>query len=200
MCTAEKGRNPELYEGVEVLAFWSYDPHDKNGAGLRLTIYPHQNSTEGVPSLSITVYTDRQLTSALGTQGRIKCVYVDAIALRADDILDVPSSRAEQGWSGSEISNARCWTTNNTIRNQLRLSHWVAIRRRRPGSMDRSGEDEVELEVAVRQPLRLNPWELDMQAIPIIIRSTPKILIVTRIISHVLGFSTCQSSAGLSHP
>jgi hypothetical protein len=81
----------------------SYDSNDKDDATLLLTIYPHQNNAEDVSSLSITVYTDRQLTRALGMRSEVCSVYVDAIASLADETLDVPLSRAEQGWSGSTM-------------------------------------------------------------------------------------------------
>jgi hypothetical protein len=61
-------------------------------ATLQLTICPHQNNAEGVSSLSITVYTDRQLTSSLRT--RVKSVSVDAIASLADED---PGPSLEQG-------------------------------------------------------------------------------------------------------
>ena len=60
----------ELSAGV---GFRSYDSSDKSSVTLQLTIYPHQNNAIGVSSLSITEYTDRQLTSALGTR-REKCL------------------------------------------------------------------------------------------------------------------------------
>jgi hypothetical protein len=62
----------------------------------------------------------------------VKCVYVDAIASLADEILDIPSSRAEQGWSGS--TKPKALNNKHTIRDHLRLSHWAAIQSRKSGS------------------------------------------------------------------
>jgi len=50
---------------------WSYDSSDKDGATLPLTIYPRRNNAEGLSSLAITEYTDRQLTSASGTRSEV---------------------------------------------------------------------------------------------------------------------------------
>jgi hypothetical protein len=176
--------------GVPVIQFEWW-----NGATSQLTICPHQNNAGGVSSLSITVYTDRQLTSALGTG--VKCVCVDAIASWLTRPL-------EQGWARLEwINNARA-LNNKHDKGPAQIESLGSNSTAAITKNNRRRGREVKLKVAVRQPPRKNPWMLGYASHsnhhPLSVSPPSKSWLSASEWQIILGVSTCQCRAAPIKP